>query len=216
MKKRSHLPDFNELCPPEQNHIADTISLETFFFFLCSIVGFLWEVLLMYFLDGSYVNRGFFYGPWLPIYGVGGVLFHLLLGKKDYAAQIASSDKHPLFRKQTPFFIRFLGVFFLTAFLGTGMELALGWFLDAFWDLRYWDYSTYPLQFRGYICLWSTLGFGIAGALWICVFSNLFCRFWFHFSAKNRRSLNAFLLLLFALDCAAALIFPNVGHGITF
>lgn len=214
MKKRRHLPDFAELCPPEQNHITNTISLEIFFFFLCSIAGFLWEVLLMYYLTGSYVNRGFFYGPWLPIYGSGGVLFHLLLGNKDYYAQAASSGIN--FRKQTPFFPRFLGIFVLTALLGTSIEFSLGWFLDTFLNLRYWDYSTYPMQFRGYICLFSSLGFGFAGALWICIFSNFFRRLWFCISIKNRRNLNAFLLLLFALDCAASLILPNTGYGITF
>lgn len=215
MKKRSHLPDFAELSSPEQNYIADAVSLEIFFFFLCSIIGFLWEVLLMYFLNGSYVNRGFFYGPWLPIYGTGGVLFHMLFGVKIHHKQTASViNFHP--RRQTPFLLRFLRVFVLTAFLGTGIELALGWFLDTFLNLRYWNYTTYPLQFRGYVCLWSALGFGIAGVLWICVFSDLFCRLWFCISTKKRRNLNAFLLLLFALDCAAALIFPNTGRGITF
>lgn len=215
MKKRRHLPDFAELCSPEQNYIADAVSLEIFFFFLCSIIGFLWEVLLMYYLAGSYVNRGFFYGPWLPIYGVGGVLFHMLFGARIPHKQTASVIS---FRpqKQVPLCVHFFGIFVLTALLGTGIELALGWFLDTFLNLRYWDYTTYPLQFHGYVCLWSALGFGIAGVLWICVFSDLFCRLWFCISAKSRRNLNAFLLLLFALDCAAALIIPNAGHGITF
>lgn len=215
MKKRSHLPDFADLCSPEQNYITDTVSLEIFFFFLCSIIGFLWEVLLMYFLNDSYVNRGFFYGPWLPIYGIGGVLFHLLLGGRIRHRQASSGISfHP--RRQTPFRLCFLKAFVLTVLLGTGIEFALGWFLDTVLNLRYWDYTTYPLQFRGYVCLWSSLGFGIAGALWICVFSDLFCHLWFRISAKSRRSLNAFLLLLFTIDCAASLIFPNIGHGITF
>lgn len=214
MKKRSHLPDFSELCPPEQNHIANTISVEIFFFFLCSIAGFLWEILLMYRQNGSYVNRGFFYGPWLPIYGVGGVCFHLLFGsKRPLASPYCSGRYSP---KCTSFATYVLRTFILTALLGTALELALGWFLDTFWGLHYWDYTGYPFQFHGYICLWSALGFGIAGVLWICILSSLFYRFWFCISAKNRRNLNAFLLLLFALDCAAALIIPNTGHGITF
>lgn len=203
MKKRSHLPDFAELCPPEQNHIANIISLEIFFFFLCSIAGFLWEVLLMYYLTGSYVNRGFFYGPWLPIYGTGGVLFHILFKERSR-------------RKQKPLLLRFLRVFVLTALLGAVLEFTLGWFLETFWGLHYWDYTTYPFQFHGYICLFSALGFGFAGALWICVFSSFFRRLWFCISTKKRRNLNAFLLLLFALDCVISLITPNSGHGITF
>lgn len=215
MKKRTHLPDFNKLCKPAQNYIADAISLEIFFFFLCSIAGFLWEILLMYLLKGHYINRGFFYGPWLPIYGVGGVSFHLLFRKKLSAKQGSSACKLK-FQKPAPRWIQPVLVFILTTLLGTGIELLLGWFLDTFLHLRYWDYSAYPLQFHGYICLWSALGFGIAGTFWICLCSNYFCRIWFYLSLQKRRSLTALFVLLFAIDCTAALIFPNMGSGITF
>ena len=108
------------------------------------------------------------------------------------------------------------GVFFLSAGIGTGLELLIGWFLDTFWDLRYWDYSGYPLHFHGYICLYAAVGFGIAGVLWICVLEAPLTRLWKRLSPKVRLGLNTLLLLLFAADCAAALIFPNRGAGITF
>ena len=50
-------------------------------FFSFSMIGWLWEVSLHLFGDGIFVNRGFFHGPWLPIYGTGGVLVILLLKK---------------------------------------------------------------------------------------------------------------------------------------
>ena len=81
-------------------------------------------------------------------------------------------------------------VFFLAVLLGSFVELFIGWFLAQVFHLRYWDYHDYPLQLGGYICLYSALGFGIAGVLWVCVFARI--------------------------DCAAALIFPNAGHNITF
>ena len=49
------------------------------FFFTFSFAGWLWEVLLHVFTDHAVVNRGVLYGPWLPIYGFGGVLIVLLL-----------------------------------------------------------------------------------------------------------------------------------------
>lgn len=196
MKKQTHLPDFTNLCPPEQNHIAWFISLQIFFFFLCSIAGFLWEVAIFFVKDGGFTNRGFLYGPWLPVYGVGGVLFYLLLSR--------SAKKHPLI------------TFVLSLLIGTGLELLIGWFLDSVWDLRYWDYRGYPLNYNGYICLWSALGFGIAGVLWVCVLSGFFARLWEKLPVPVRLGANTILVLLFVLDCAAALIFPNIGRGITF
>lgn len=56
-----------------------SISSYILFFFTFSFVGWLWEVLLHVFIDHTVVNRGVLYGPWLPIYGFGGVLILLLL-----------------------------------------------------------------------------------------------------------------------------------------
>ncbi|MGO5028330.1 putative ABC transporter permease [Candidatus Agathobaculum pullicola] len=50
-------------------------------FLVFSIAGWLWEVGLHLLLDGELVNRGTMLGPWLPIYGVGGMLSVLLLGR---------------------------------------------------------------------------------------------------------------------------------------
>lgn len=224
MSKRNSLPEFRELCAPEQNNIADFISLEIFFFFLCSIGGFLWEVLLMYAQDWDYVNRGFLYGPWLPVYGTGAVLFHILLAHRPLSAAFFSytSDDiaFSMSSQRKKGFIyhvkRFLVLFFLSALLGSVIELAVGYFLAVTWGLRYWDYSGYFLNLHGYVCIWSALGFGIAGVVWIGVLSDILRRFYFHFSKKMRRNLNTILILLFVFDCAAALIFPNKGYGVTF
>lgn len=189
------MPDFHKLCVPAQKHTADFLSLLIFFFFSASIGGFLWEVLIFLFKDGTFTNRGFFYGPWLPVYGAGALVLSLFLFKLK---------KHPV------------AVFLLSAAIGTLLELAIGCFLDIVFDLRYWDYTGCLLNYRGYVCLWSTLGFGIAGMLWVCFLSTLLSKIWFKIPARIRYVLGTLLVLLFVLDIAAALIFPNTGQGITF
>ena len=119
--------------------------------------------------------------------------------------------QYPIAQKKHP-----VRVFFLSMIVGTSLELLIGWFLDTVWQLRYWDYSSYPFNYNGYICLWSAIGFGVAGVLWICLLSVLATRLWLRLSQKFRRNLNAVLVLLFLWDCAAALIFPNTGYNITF
>lgn len=128
-----------------------------FFFFTGSVCGYVWEVLIFLVKEGTFRNRGFLYGPWLPVYGIGAVLFSVVLSPRELLPD--SSGKY---KKNHP-----VTVFFLSALLGSGLELVIGWFLDLFWNLRYWDYSGYFLNFRGYICLVSALGFGIAGVLWV-------------------------------------------------
>ena len=120
-----------------------------FFFFTGSVCGYVWEVLIFLVKEGTFRNRGFLYGPWLPVYGIGAVLFSVILSPRELLPD--SSGKY---KKNHP-----VTIFFLSALSGSGLELVIGWFLDFLWNLRYWDYSGYFLNFRGYICLVSAFGF---------------------------------------------------------
>ena len=196
MNHTRHKPDFHKLCAPAQNYNRQEVFPRMiFYFFLGSVAGFFWEVLIMLITEPHFRNRGFFSGPGLPIYGVGAVILYILLTKLK---------KHPV------------AVCLLSAAIGGLWELAMGWFLDAVWGLRYWNYSGLPFQFRGYVCLWSVLGFGAAGCLWVCFLSGFLTERWLRLPEHIRRGANTLLALLFLIDCAAALIFPNTGRGITF
>ena len=48
-------------------------------FYLFSVAGWVWEVLLTALATGQWVNRGMLRGPWLPVYGAGGMLMAALL-----------------------------------------------------------------------------------------------------------------------------------------
>lgn len=195
MEKQIYRSNF--INPAESAHKSkqEYISLLLFYFFTASLCGFLWEVLIFLVREGHFRNRGFLYGPWLPVYGSGAVLLYLLLNKI----------------KRQP-----VKAFLYSLLIGTSLELLIGWVLDYFWELRYWDYSDSFLNFRGYICLISALGIGLAGGLWVCFLSAPLERLWFAIPEKIRRTAMVLLTLLFILDCTAALIFPNTGRGITF
>jgi uncharacterized membrane protein len=189
-------------------HLDALISLLIFFFFLGSIGGYLWEILLYLLKDGHFRNRGFLYGPWLPIYGTGGVMFFLLLG---HSCVGISPCHFPRTKPLSP-----LTVFLSSAALGGTLELLVGWMLDKIWQLRYWDYSEYFLNLNGYICFVSIIGFAIAGSIWIGILTPFLQKLWFHIPLGYRRRINTLLVLLLLVDCTAALIFPNQGRGVTF
>ena len=58
-----------------------SVSSLVLMFFTFSGIGWLWEVGLHLVVDGMFFNRGVMAGPWLPIYGTGGVLILVLLKK---------------------------------------------------------------------------------------------------------------------------------------
>lgn len=153
MKKHSNLPDFSKLCAPEQNPIQDKISLLIHFFFLGSFSGFLWETLIFLVKDNTFRNRGFFYGPWLPVYGIGAVVFYCFFHHSSKKISGATHLSGRTFRSKIKYHP--ITIFTKTALLGTALELVIGWLLNTFFHLRYWDYSSYPYNFHGYICLFQ-------------------------------------------------------------
>lgn len=138
--------------------------------------------------------------------GLAAVLFSVILSPRELLPD--SSGKY---KKNHP-----VTIFFLSALSGSGLELVIGWFLDFLWNLRYWDYSGYFLNFRGYICLASAFGFGVAGVLWVWHFFKNIAKMVVSYFTGFRKKWNMFWVFIFVIDCAAALIFPNTGHSITF
>ena len=67
----------NEHRPPRLYHLYNLILM----FFIFSFTGWVWEVIYIGFTEGVVAKRGMLHGPWLPIYGVGGVLILLLLSR---------------------------------------------------------------------------------------------------------------------------------------
>ena len=195
MKKN---PNLNRKKAPDtsrRNRLWAAIRWYLLLFFAASFLGYVWEVFLFLWKEGAFYNRGFFRGPWLPVYGLGAVLFYLCL--------------HWL--KDRPCY-----VFLLSLMLGSGVELSTGILLDVVWGLRYWDYRTSFANLNGYICLSSALAFGLAGVLWVCLFTRQLALFWQSLSAHFQSLILSLLLTVFIVDTAAALVFPNTGYGVTF
>ena len=111
-------------------------------FFIFSGMGWIWEVILHIIENGMIINRGVLAGPWLPIYGAGGILILLLLKK---------------WRRQ-PFHL--FGMIMLLC--GT-IEYFTSVMLEMLFGVRWWDYSDMLFQLRGRVCLEGLTIFGFGG-----------------------------------------------------
>ena len=121
-------------------------------FFIYSFVGWIVEVVYYGITEGKFINRGFLAGPLCPVYGLG-----------FYAAVW-------LFE---PLRDNFFVIFFGMAAACTFVELIAGIVLYHAFHMRWWDYSDYKLNFRGYICLRFYIYWGIAASLGIYVLHPL-------------------------------------------
>lgn len=163
-------------------------------FFAMAFIGWIWEVLLFLSTEHAFINRGVYRGPYLPIYGVGGILLCFLL---------RSFQKKPL------------GVFILSALLCSVLEYFTSWFLEFLWGIRWWDYSGHVLNLNGRICLAGAVTFGLGGTALICLLLPFYEKQYQRISPKWRIILCIVLLILFIADATYCAVGPNTGQGIS-
>ena len=119
-------------------------------FFLYSLAGYLWEVAYVSARSHKLVNRGFLFGPILPIYGFGAVTIL-------HAAIPAGNN--------------LLLVALFGGLSASVLEYITGALMEKLFGVRYWDYTSDPGNIRGYVCPRASFAW--------CVFSVLLVR-WVH------------------------------------
>lgn len=164
-------------------------------FFLLSFIGWLWEVAIYLVTEHAWINRGIYLGPYLPIYGAGGLLLWFLL--------------HRLHEKK-------LLTFLLAAAVCSVVEYVTSVFLEWKWGMRWWDYSEFAMNLNGRICLLGAVCFGLGGMLLNCYLMPEYMRLYHKITPKRRMILCGILLVIFVLDATYCAISPNRGHGIAW
>ena len=164
-------------------------------FFLISFFGWIWEGAIYLFTRQSFVNRGVYMGPYLPIYGVGGLALCFLLRS---------------FRRKP------VRVFLLSMFLCSGLEYFTSWFLERLWGIRWWDYSGHFCNLNGRICLLGAVVFGLGGTALVCLLLPLYDRLYPKLPKKVRTILCLLLLAVFIADITYCAVRPNTGRGISW
>lgn len=125
----------------KQKKIVD-FHMIIWYFLIFSIVGLILEMTYGYITMGKWENRqGLIIGPFCPIYGVGAVIFIIVLTKYQNS---------------------YVKLFITGAFLGTIVEYGLSYILEAIYGNRFWDYSYLEYNLNGRVSLiysifWGTL-----------------------------------------------------------
>ena len=111
-----------------------------FLFFFYSLFGWIFETIYVSVHEGHFVNRGFVRGPFLPLYGCGGIMM-LLVSK--------------------PFYENVVLVYISGCIGATALEYITAVVMESLFKVRYWDYSHKKIHFQGRISLESTLAWGV-------------------------------------------------------
>ncbi|MBE5936104.1 MAG: hypothetical protein E7262_10065 [Lachnospiraceae bacterium] len=109
--------------------------------FTYNFMGWFYESTLYSIIEQKrFMNRGYFLGPYCPIYGV------VCISGVYFLQDISSHIK----------------IMLMGALLVTAIEYITSYTLEKLFDARYWDYSAYPLNINGRVSVVSSIFFGFA------------------------------------------------------
>ena len=116
------------------------------YFSLFSIIGYIIEVVLCSITQRRMANRGFLFGPYLPIYGFGGILIMLTTTE--------TRDNFAL-------------TFLISMAVCSALEYMTSLIMEKLFNVRWWDYKGERFNLHGRICMRNSLAFGIGGCILI-------------------------------------------------
>ena len=112
-------------------------------FMIYCFMGWVWESSYRSIRQRKLINSGFLFGPYIPIYGFGGLLYVAVMH----------------------FTLDPVKLFFGGATLACLLEYFTSWAMEKIFHARWWDYSDSPFNLNGRICLAGFVTFGLFAAV---------------------------------------------------
>ena len=154
-------------------------------FMIYSIIGYICEMTYAAFKNQKVVNRGFFCGPYLPIFGLGSIFIL-------YALTRYESDP--------------IVVFVFGMIICSALEYFTSFLLEKIFHNMWWDYYDYKYNLNGRICLFNSLLFGIASLVVIYLAQPLIDELLSMLSVKFLNILAIIIFIIFIIDVVYSII----------
>ena len=153
-------------------------------FLTYSLMGWLVESIYMSFCNHKITNRGFAKGPFCPIYGFGALTVFFIL--RPY------SDNSIL-------------LFFLGSFLATTLEFLTALVMKRIFGEIWWDYHEKPFNYRGIICLESSIAWGFYTLFLFMFLQNIVAAFVAMIPVRAGRVIGNLILIGYIMDFSATI-----------
>ena len=109
-------------------------------FVMYSFFGWVSESIYMSICNRKLTNRGFMFGPFCPIYGVGALCIYFIL---------------------RPFSGNVIALYIAGALLATAFEYVVARLMQLIFGDVWWDYNDKPFNYKGVLCLESSIAWGL-------------------------------------------------------
>ena len=131
-----------------KDKIREELTILFWIFIIGSIAGFIFEITVVFFQKGYFeLRQGLIYGPFIPVYGIGAMLYYVVLNK------IKLKNK--------------LQIFLITMLLGGLTEYLCSFTQEKLFGTISWDYSYLPFNINGRTSLLHCIYWGIGGILYV-------------------------------------------------
>ena len=163
-------------------------SMKIFWIFVIgSVFGFFAEMLYaLVYTRTLEIRQGLIYGPFIQIYGIGAIAYHLLVSK------IKEPKK----------------LFFSGMLMGGILEYLCSFFQEIFWGTISWDYSHLFMNLNGRVCLLYCFYWGIIAVAYLKIFYPGMQKIDLLLEKRNFRIVTIFFVIFMTFDitisCMAA------------
>jgi uncharacterized membrane protein len=154
-------------------------------FFVYSILGWFIESIYMSICNKKITNRGFIRGPICPIYGIGALTVYFIL---------------------KPFSGNFVLLYFYGSILATALEYLTAKLMIRIFGEVWWDYNNKPLNYKGVLCLESTVAWGFYSVFLFAFLHRFVVAIVASYSVQIGIKIGAVIIAYFMIDFVTSLI----------
>ena len=163
-------------------NISTNIFYYVALFAIYSFMGWIIEVIYRSITQRKFVNAGFLFGPFVPLYGFG-ALFLILL-------------QH--FFQSWPVLPRL----FIFGLALTVLEYMVGYFAERIFKLTLWDYSEYKFNLHGRVCLLFSVIWAALGFIFITFIHPVVLQYATFLTGAYLQTAAIVLIIYYVVDCA--------------
>ena len=152
--------------------------------FIYSVLGWLVETIYCRIFEKKWSWRGFFIGPYCPIYGFGSVFVIILL---------------------SPFIENPFNLFVLSIIITSVLEYITSYVMEKLFNAKWWDYSQFKFNINGRICLLNSLEFGILSVVLLYFIHPYISKFVLLIPEQTLYIIDVIILIILTVDLTVTL-----------
>ena len=169
------------------------------YFTIYAVIGYIAEVVTCSVSQKRVVNRGFLFGPVVPLYGFGALI--ILFATSLFGSPVVIDEPLAFSSDLSVILPDFARTFLISLVACSLLEYFTSFALEKIFHIRLWDYSVKEkIHLNGRICLKNSLLFGLGGVVIVHWLHPLIARAVFWFNPTIRIALAILFVTMFLLD----------------